>query len=88
MGKTLTFSKVRQLVAHVVPAVARPIHILWNQMIGFFFIVLALVPIPTAIRKFGKEGSGGYMFLTVSFVLIMGWFGISCFWRARKISKS
>ena len=57
-------------------------------MIGFFFIVLALLPVPSAIRSFGKEGSGAHLALTIPFVLIMGWFGISSFWRARKISKS
>jgi len=82
------FSKAKKLMIHVVPAIARPINILWNQMIGFFFIVLALVPVPSAIRNFGKEGSGAHLALTIPFVIIMGWFGISSFWRARKISKS
>ena len=81
-------SKGRKFLNHVLPGIARPIHILWNQVIGFFFIVLALIPVPTAIRSFGKEGSGAHLALTIPFVLIMGWFGISSFWRARKISKS
>jgi hypothetical protein len=82
------FSTGRKFLGHVVPGIARPIHILWNQVIGFFFIVLALLPVPTAIRNFGKEGSGAHLALTIPFVLIMGWFGISSFWRARRISKS
>ena len=77
-----------KLMRHVIPGVARPIHILWNQVIGFFFIILALIPVPSAIRSFGKEGSGAHLGLTIPFVLIMAWFGISSFWRARKISKS
>ena len=77
-------SKGRKFLNHVLPGIARPIHILWNQVIGFFFIVLALLPVPTAIRNFGKEGSGAHLALTIPFVLIMGWFGISSFWRARK----
>ena len=51
-------------------------------------IVLALIPVPSVIRNFGKEGSGPQLALAIPFVLIMGWFGISSFWRARKISKS
>jgi hypothetical protein len=82
------FAKAKKLAFHILPGVARPIHILWNQVIGFFFIVLALLPVPAAIRSFGKEGSGAHLALTIPFVLIMGWFGISSFWRARKISKS
>ena len=72
----------------MIPAVVKPIHSLWNEVIGFFFLVLAVLPVPAAIRSFGKEGSGAHLALTIPFVLIMGWFGISSFWRARKISKS
>jgi hypothetical protein len=81
-------SKAKSLIGHVLPGVIRPIHILWNQVIGFFFLVLAALPVPSAIRSFGKEGSAGRMALTIPFVLLMAGFGISSFWRARKISKS
>jgi hypothetical protein len=81
------FSKAKRLLGHVIPGVVRPLHILWNQVIGFFFIVLALWPVPSAIRNWGKVGSGAHLALTIPFVIIMGWFGISSFWRARKISK-
>ncbi len=82
------FSTVKRFLGYVIPGVVRPMHILWNQVIGFFFIVLALVPVPSAIRNFGKQGSSAHLILTIPFVLLMGWFGISSFWRARKISKS
>jgi hypothetical protein len=80
-------STAKKFLGHVVPHVIRPIHILWNQVIGFVFIVLALLPVPAAIRNYGKEGSQAHLFLTIPFTLLMGWFGISSFWRARKISK-
>jgi hypothetical protein len=72
----------------VLPGVIRPIHILWNQVIGFVFLVLALIPVPSAIRSFGKEGSVARLALTIPFVLLMAYFGITSFWRARKITKS
>jgi hypothetical protein len=78
----------KKFLGHVIPGVIRPIHILWNQVIGFFFIVLALLPVPAAVRSYGKEGSGARLALTIPFVVLMGWFGISSFWKARKISKS
>jgi hypothetical protein len=82
------FSKAKQLLGHIIPGVVRPLHILWNQVIGFFFIVLALIPVPSVIRNWGKGGSGGHLVLSLCFILLMGWFGVSSFWQARKISKS
>jgi purine-cytosine permease-like protein len=67
------------------PGVIRPIHILWNQMIGFVFIVLAVVFGYRVIR--GKEPVG-VQFVGALFVLLIAWFGISSFWKARRISKS
>ncbi len=81
-------SVAKKFLAHVLPGVMRPIHILWNQVIGFFFLVLAVLPVPSAIRSWGKEGSGARLALTIPFVLLMAWFGLSSFWRARKINKS
>jgi len=81
-------STAKRFIGHVVPGVIRPVHILWNQVIGFFFLVIAAMPVAGAIRSFGKEGSGPRLALTIPFVLLMAWFGISSFWRARKISKS
>ena len=82
------FSLAKRFLGHVLPGVIRPMHILWNQVIGFFFIVLALIPVPSAIRNFGKDGATSHLVLTIPFVLLMGYFGVSSFWRARKISKS
>jgi hypothetical protein len=81
-------STAKRFLGYVIPGVIRPLHILWNQVIGFLFLVLALVPVPSAIRGYGKPGSGPRLALTIPFVLVMAWFGISSFWKARKISKS
>ena len=77
----------KKFFSYVLPGVIRPLHILWNQVIGFVFLVLALLPVPSAIHSMGKEGGGTRLALTIPFVLVMGYFGISSFWRARKISK-
>ena len=82
------FSLAKKFLGHVIPGVIRPIHILWNQVIGFVFIVLAVLPVPSAIRSVGKDGSTMRLVLTVPFVALMAWFGIASFWRARKISRS
>lgn len=81
------FGLARKFIAHVVPSVVRPLHILWNQVIGFFFIVLGVVPIPSAIRSF-REGNIPHLLLSSAFIVLMASFGVSSFWRARKISRS
>ena len=78
----------KKFLAYVLPGVVKPLHTLWNQVIGFLFLVLALLPIPSTIRNWGQEGNGLRLALTIPFMLLMGWFGVSSFWKARKISKS
>jgi hypothetical protein len=82
------FSMAKKFVGHVLPGVIRPIHILWNQVIGFFFIVLALLPIHAIIRDWGKDDAGPRLALEIPFALLMAGFGLHSFLRARKISKS
>ncbi len=84
-GTKAMFSLAKKFLGHVLPGVIRPIHILWNQMIGFVFIVLAVVFGARLVRghePVGLELVGGV------FVLLIAWFGVSSFWKARKISKS
>jgi hypothetical protein len=78
------FSTAKKFLGHVIPGIIRPIHILWNQVIGFVFIVLACVFGYRVIR--GKEPIG-LQIVGGLFVLLIVWFGISSFWKARKISK-
>jgi drug/metabolite transporter (DMT)-like permease len=77
----------RKFLSHVLPGVVRPLHILWNQVIGFFFLVIALVPVPGAIRAYNESNMPRFL-LSVTFIVIMGSFGVSSFWRARKISRT
>lgn len=82
----------QQFVAHVVPGVIRPLRILWNEMIGFLFLVFALAPVPRtwrAWREYERSGEGLFaLVLAIVFMLIMGCFGIGSFRRARKIQRS
>ena len=82
------FSTAKKFLGHVIPGVTRPIHILWNQVIGFFFIVLALLPIHSIWRDWGRDDSGPRLALEIPFALLMAGFGVHSFLRARKISKS
>ncbi len=82
------FSLSRKLLQHVLPGIVRPIHILWNQVIGFFFVVLAIVPVPSAIRSYRDPNGLPRLIMSVLFIGIMAIFGISSFLRARKIARS
>lgn len=82
----------KKLVKHVLPSVFKPIHILWNQLIAFTFFVLAISVVPSAyriVRDFDGEPRtlfrGGVI---CTFGLIMIYFSLSSFLKARRISKS
>ena len=72
---------------HVVPAVVKPIHALWNQMIGFLFLSFGVI---FALRTTHYVLSHDTMrALIAGFpTAIMAWFGIGSFLKARKISRS
>ena len=83
---------VRKFLSHVLPGVIKPLHILWNEIIGFLFVVLAGLAVPSLLRNIRSfAGSAEDFFrvlLPVAFVLVMVGFGIGSFRRARKISRS
>ena len=82
----------QKFLGHVLPGVVRPMHILWNEIIGFVFICLALLTIPSMWRIYktfdGEAESLFRMGITVGFAVIMLLFGIGSFRRAKKISRS
>ena len=76
---------------HVVPGVVRPLRVLWHEIIGFIFIVLAVIFGSSAIRNFRMQSEEvSILRLAVSFFLpiLMAYFGITSFLRARKASRS
>jgi len=87
---------VSEFTKHVVPAVLKPARTLWNEVIGFFFLCLAVLFGSGMVRAYMAMTSGpnqdigpllrliGTGFLT----LLMLYFGITSFLRARKISRS
>jgi hypothetical protein len=83
---------ISKFLQHVLPGVVRPLHVLWNEIIGFLFLVLAGLAVPSLIRTvraFEKDAEGLFrIVLTVLFALVMVYFGVASFLRARKISRS
>jgi len=83
---------ISKFLRHVVPGVIRPLHALWNEVIGFLFIVFTVVAafyVVRAVRNFDGEIEGLFrIVLPALFGLVMGYFGVSSFLRARKITRS
>jgi hypothetical protein len=86
------FRLVKQFFGHVLPGVIRPLHILWNEVIGFLFLVIAAPPLWQAVRSYRDldkpGGSPVRFFVPLLFALIMIYFGVTSFLRARKIGRS
>ena len=83
---------IRKFLQHILPGIIRPLHVLWNEVIGFVFAAFAVIAGFRTIREIRQfDGDGQSVFavaLTAFFSLLMAYYGISSFRRARKISKS
>jgi len=82
---------------HVVPGVMKPARTLWNELIGFLFLCFGLIFGLKTIRyaiDYAKapanSGPGELIRLVMAgfCTLVMAWYGIGSFLRARKISRS
>jgi hypothetical protein len=83
--------KIQQFMGHVVPHVIRPLRVLWNQLMGFIFLLLAAGATPSAVhnlRQFqGDFESSMRVALVFIFVALMLYFGITSLLRARRITR-
>ena len=76
----------RSFFKHVVPAVIKPARTLWNEVLGFIFLCFAaIIGLRTARGIANHEIFGAVMGTIGTFLML--WFGISSFWKARKISR-
>ena len=84
-------SKVGRFLEHVMPGVMRPLRVLWHEVIGFIFIVLAVIFASSAIRNYrllqSEEVSILRMIVSFFLPVLMAYFGITSFLRARRISR-
>jgi hypothetical protein len=82
---------IKQFLGHVIPGVIRPIHALWNEMIGFVFIIFAIMAGFSVWRTLRSGNGDPDLFkaaISAGFALLMAYFGITSFLKARKISRS
>ena len=67
-------------------------HQLWLEVTGFLFLVLAGIGVLAGVREYGRLQSGqvtgrGRLALAVCFTIFFVWFGLSSFWRVRKVTN-
>ena len=82
---------------HIVPAIVKPMHSLWNEVIGFLFLSFAAFFGVRAVLYYQKYVHAPpaaaprellRVVVTVFFAVVMALYGISSFLRARRISRS
>jgi hypothetical protein len=77
----------REFFKHILPAIAKPARSLWNEVIGFIFICFAVV---LGFKAFSylRSGDRGRLIVAGFWFLLMAYFGLASFLRARRISRS
>jgi hypothetical protein len=85
------FKLARNFCQTVIPSVVKPLHILWNEVIGFIFVMLAVTTTPAGWRYYRAIQSDSNnvfrLVLTGAFAITMAWFGVSSFLKAREIRR-
>ena len=76
-----------KFVKHVLPAAFKPVHSLWHEIIGFFFLVFAGLGTWKVYRNLGTMGPGR-LALIIPLIAVTAYYGISSFLKARRISRS
>ena len=76
-----------KFVKHVLPAAVKPVHSLWHEVLGFIFLVVAVVASWKVYRHFGAMGPV-QLLLIVPLIVVTAGYGISSFLKARRISRS
>jgi uncharacterized membrane protein len=76
-----------QFVKHVVPAAVKPLHALWHQVLGFVFLVFAVI---SGWKVWSSRDTAAPVMLVIAifFVIVMAAYGISSIRKANRISKS
>jgi len=77
---------------HVVPATIKPARTLWNEMIGFIFLLIAgyvgVAAVQTGMHYKGDPGELIKLIFAGIVTVIMAFYGIASFRKARRISRS
>ena len=84
LAKSVKISQAQQFAQHVVPEVVRPARVIWNQAIGGVFLLFAVSFAAYAVMQAHNPAARvGAIFLC----LVMAFFSVTSFLKARQISR-
>jgi hypothetical protein len=86
--KRLALRHGQEFVKHVAPAIIKPVHTLWNEVIGFLFLSMGVLIGVRTFRGIARHDDFFMIVLGSVGTLIMLWYGVSSFRKARRISRS
>ncbi|MFI5105696.1 MAG: hypothetical protein ACHP79_12300 [Terriglobales bacterium] len=90
-GRNRTLTAVMGAVRTTARSFGRAAHQLWLEVMGLFFLIMALGFATGTVKEYGKyhAGSAGFSRLAIALccTLTFAWFGLSSFWRARRKSQ-
>ena len=90
-GRNRTLGAIMGAVRTTGRSFTRVAHQLWLEVMGVFFLIMALSFAFATVREYGKyhaEGAGGgRLAIAVCVTLSFAWFGLSSFWRAKRKSQ-
>ena len=69
-------------------SIGRVLHVLWLEVTGLLFLVLAVVGGGASVRQYHRYQAGaagaGKAVLAAAFALVFAYFGVSSFWKSRR----
>jgi hypothetical protein len=91
VAKNFKMADAQRFAQHVVPEVVRPARVIWNQAIGAFFMLLALVFLGYAVSDYREMAVNQNLAVRFGLALFMGsvmlFFGIASFLKARSVGR-
>jgi type VI protein secretion system component VasK len=70
---------------------AHVLHLLWLEVTGVIFLIMALSFGGATMKEYGKFHAGhagpGRMEAALLFTILFAWFGLTSFWRVRRKSQ-
>jgi len=90
-GRNRTLSAVMGAVRTTARSFAHVLHLLWLEVTGIIFLVMALGFAGASVKEYGKyhagQVGGSRLVIALCCTLVFAWFGLSSFWRVRRKSQ-